>query len=101
MLSKKQAEQSASEVCLRSLGDFPAVSKEKYTIQVYKGGQVHQQVKKRDGGSKYLSTLLQLIVGNLGLQFPQYRFMETVDGMYCEKLCDFAEDFWFFGSSQY
>jgi len=40
MMTKKQAEQSASEVCLRALGDFPAVSSEdQYTIQIYKGGK--------------------------------------------------------------
>lgn len=40
MNSKKQAEQSASEVCLRALGNFPAVSKDKYTIQVWTGGKL-------------------------------------------------------------
>merc|ERR1711973_22918 len=40
MNSKRQAEQSASEVCLRSIGQFPAVSKDQYTIQVYHGGKL-------------------------------------------------------------
>jgi len=40
MNSKKQAEQSASEVCLRSIGQFPALPKDQYTIQVWKGGKL-------------------------------------------------------------
>jgi len=40
MNSKKQAEQSASEVCLRSIGQFPAVPKDQYTIQVWRGGKL-------------------------------------------------------------
>ena len=47
MMTKKQAEQSASEMCLRALGDFPAVSDDKYTIQIYKG-DVSKQKKKID-----------------------------------------------------
>lgn len=55
MMSKKQAEQSASEVCLRALGDFPAVTEDKYTIQIYKGGKsnppkskVNKEVNKEE-----------------------------------------------------
>ena len=40
MNSKRQAEQSASEVCLRSIGQFPQVPKDKYTIQIWKGGKL-------------------------------------------------------------
>jgi len=38
MLSKKQSELSAAEVCLRSLGYLPNVTVEDYTIQPYRGG---------------------------------------------------------------
>jgi len=40
MNSKRQAEQSASEVCLRSIGQFPQVPKDQYTIQVWTGGKL-------------------------------------------------------------
>lgn len=40
MNSKKQAEQSAAEVCLRTLGHFPQIKKNEYTIQVWKGGKL-------------------------------------------------------------
>jgi len=40
MNSKRQAEQSASEVCLRSIGQFPGVPKDQYTIQVWSGGKL-------------------------------------------------------------
>lgn len=40
MNSKRQAEQSAAEVCLRSLGQFPKVPKDQHTIQVWKGGKL-------------------------------------------------------------
>lgn len=40
MNSSRQAEQSAAEACLRSLGQFPDVPKDQYTIQVWNGGKL-------------------------------------------------------------
>jgi len=88
MMSKKQAEQSAAEVCLRSLGDFPDVPKDKYTIQVYRGGQVHLQARRQERTAKaYHYSLLQGFIASLGHQFPQYCYKETSSGH--EAVCYF------------
>merc|ERR1712054_705554 len=80
-MSKKQAEQSAAEVCLRTLGDFPNVAKDKYTIQVYRGGQVHIATRKlKESNSKYTYSLLQSIIASLGHQFPHFCYKEVTKG---------------------
>lgn len=40
MSNKRQAEISAAEVCLRSLGYLPSVSPEMHAVQPYRGGKV-------------------------------------------------------------
>ena len=40
MVNKKQAETSAAEVCLRSLGYLQSISPESYVVQPYRGGRV-------------------------------------------------------------
>jgi len=83
MLSKKQAEQSAAEMCLRSLGDFPAVPQDQYTIQPYRGGRVNLMTKNQSRGSntlkKYIPPLLQFVTNNIGLRFPMYYSKEIKD----------------------
>lgn len=79
MVSRKQAEQSAAEVCLRKIGDFPQVEKDKYTIQVYKGGKIHNPVS-HVAYNKTVASLLQVCAGIFNFHYPTYRFKEILDG---------------------
>jgi len=90
MMTRRQAEQSAAEVCLRTLGDFPAVEKDKYVIQVYRGGQVHVPGKNaqnmghglaapnEDRGPMY--GFFSMCAGNLNLQYPMLAYKKDESG---------------------
>ena len=77
MLTRKQVEQSASEICLRSLGYLPAaVLDDNYTIQPYKGGHSNALSGKKGTQNKAISALLQVVNSQIGLQFPEYGIQE-------------------------
>ena len=60
MSNKKQAEISAAEVCLRSLGYLPSVSLDKYVIQPYRGGRIIHSNLKPKSVSALLNDLQQV-----------------------------------------
>ena len=55
MVSEAQAELSAAEVCLRSLGYLESLSNENLTIQPYRGGS-HGKFNKFASGKPYIHT---------------------------------------------
>ncbi|XP_066922391.1 uncharacterized protein [Clytia hemisphaerica] len=57
MMSKKQAELSATEDCLRKLGYFQELPTSEYTIQPYKGGRVMYSNQKQIGPLAVLNNI--------------------------------------------
>lgn len=82
MQTKRQAEQSSAEVCLRELGYLQYFTNEdQFTIQRYKGGHSVNFAPNNIPRAKICTTLLNIIAGQYAMQIPTCHAKE-VQGMH-------------------
>lgn len=83
MQTKRQAEQSSAEVCLRELGYLQYFTNEdQFTIQRYKGGHSVNFAPNNIPRAKICTTLLNIIAGQYAMQIPTCHAKEVQGKQY-------------------